>query len=248
MAAHDEVFGLHAVEALLRQSPGRVESLRVQSGRVDARMQAILDQADRAGIPVTRLPRRDLDAQAGGATHQGVIARAQPVASLGEKDLPDVVMAPGEGAPVLLLVLDGVTDPHNLGACLRTADAAGVTAVIAPRDRAVGLTPVVRKVACGAAESVPFIQVTNLARTLDLLKDLGVWTVGTTGEADTGLYDADLTGPTALVLGAEGKGMRRLTAERCDALVRLPMRGQVESLNVSVAAGVCLYEAVRQRG
>ncbi|ANB02511.1 23S rRNA (guanosine(2251)-2'-O)-methyltransferase RlmB [Ectothiorhodospira sp. BSL-9] len=248
MAAHDDVFGLHAVEALLRQSPGRVESLRVQSGRVDARMQALLDQAARANIPVMRLSRRDLDAQAGGATHQGVIARAQPVATLGEKDLPDVVMAPRGGGPVLLLVLDGVTDPHNLGACLRTADAAGVTAVIAPRDRAAGLTPVVRKVASGAAESMPFIQVTNLARTLDLLKDLGVWTVGTTGEADTGLYDADLTGPTALVLGAEGKGMRRLTAERCDALVRLPMRGQVESLNVSVAAGVCLYEAVRQRG
>ncbi|MCG5513701.1 23S rRNA (guanosine(2251)-2'-O)-methyltransferase RlmB [Ectothiorhodospira shaposhnikovii] len=248
MAANDNVFGLHAVDALLRRSPARVRELRVQEGRVDGRMQALLDLAAQARVSVRRVARRELDALAGDARHQGVIATVEPVAALGERDLPDLLMGleGGDAAP-LLLVLDGVTDPHNLGACLRTADGAGVTAVIAPRDRAAGLTPVVRKVASGAAESVPFIQVTNLARTLDLLKEFNIWIVGTSGEASGELYDADLTGPTALVLGAEGKGMRRLTMERCDALVRLPMLGQVESLNVSVASGVCLYEAVRQR-
>ncbi|MCG5500157.1 23S rRNA (guanosine(2251)-2'-O)-methyltransferase RlmB [Ectothiorhodospira lacustris] len=249
MAASECVFGLHAVDAMLRRAPARVQELRVQEGRVDGRMQALLDLAAQARVSVCRVARRELDAVVGDARHQGVIAMVEPVAALGERDLPDLLLGlEGSGTAPLLLVLDGVTDPHNLGACLRTADGAGVTAVIAPRDRAAGLTPVVRKVASGAAESVPFIQVTNLARTLDLLKEeFHLWIVGTSGEATGDLYGADLAGPTALVLGAEGKGMRRLTMERCDALVKLPMLGRVESLNVSVAAGVCLYEAVRQR-
>ncbi|MBK1691147.1 23S rRNA (guanosine(2251)-2'-O)-methyltransferase RlmB [Ectothiorhodospira mobilis] len=245
MAAGDKVFGLHAVEALLRRDPGRVKTLEVQQGRDDPRMTALLARAETAGLPVRRVPRGDLDRASGGGRHQGVLARVTAARAVEERDLPDRVMQAGQEA--LLLVLDGVTDPHNLGACLRTADAAGASAVIAPRDRAAGLTAVARKVACGAAESVPFVQVTNLARSLDLLKDLGVWVVGTEGEARDSLYEADLTGPVALVLGAEGRGMRQLTARHCDARVHLPMQGQVESLNVSVAAGVCLYEAVRQR-
>ncbi|SFM42788.1 23S rRNA Gm-2251 2'-O-methyltransferase [Ectothiorhodospira mobilis] len=245
MAAGDKVFGLHAVEALLRRDPGRVKALEVQQGRDDPRMAALLDRAQAAALPVRRVPRGDLDRACGGGRHQGVLARVAAARAVEERDLPDRVMQAGQEA--LLLVLDGVTDPHNLGACLRTADAAGASAVIAPRDRAAGLTAVARKVACGAAESVPFVQVTNLARSLDLLKDLGVWVVGTEGEAQDSLYAADLTGPVALVLGAEGRGMRQLTARHCDARVHLPMQGQVESLNVSVAAGVCLYEAVRQR-
>nr|WP_274522323.1 23S rRNA (guanosine(2251)-2'-O)-methyltransferase RlmB [Ectothiorhodospira mobilis] len=236
---------MHAVEALLCRDPGRVKALEVQQGREDPRMAALLDRAQAAALPVRRVPRRDLDRACGGGRHQGVLARVAAVRAVEERDLPDRVMQAGQEA--LLLVLDGVTDPHNLGACLRTADAAGASAVIAPRDRAAGLTSVARKVACGAAESVPFVQVTNLARSLDLLKDLGVWVVGTAGEVQDSLYAADLTGPVALVLGAEGRGMRQLTARHCDARVHLPMQGQVESLNVSVAAGVCLYEAVRQR-
>lgn len=245
MAAGDKVFGLHAVEALLQRDPGRVKALEVQQGRDDPRMTALLSRAETAGVSVRRVSRGDLDRACAGGRHQGVLARVAAARAVEERDLPDRVMQAGETA--LLLVLDGVTDPHNLGACLRTADAAGASAVIAPRDRAAGLTSVARKVACGAAESVPFVQVTNLARSLDLLKDLGVWVVGTEGEAQDSLYAADLTGPVALVLGAEGRGMRQLTARHCDARVHLPMQGQVESLNVSVAAGVCLYEAVRQR-
>jgi 23S rRNA (guanosine2251-2'-O)-methyltransferase len=187
-----------------------------------------------------------LDRLAGGTGHQGIAAQVNAPAALGEKALDELLTALEE--PPLLLVLDGVQDPHNLGACLRSADAAGAHAVIAPRDRAAGLTPVACKVASGAAESVPFIQVTNLARTLRHLRDgWQVRVVGTAGEAETLLYDADLTGPLALVMGSEEKGLRRLTREQCDLLVRLPMAGAVESLNVSVAAGVALFEAVRQR-
>ncbi|MBS0395808.1 MAG: 23S rRNA (guanosine(2251)-2'-O)-methyltransferase RlmB, partial [Proteobacteria bacterium] len=183
---------------------------------------------------------------AGGGVHQGVVARVAPLAPLAEDEL---LMRLGGGTrPPLLLVLDGVQDPHNLGACLRTADGAGVDAVIVPRDRASGLTAVVRKVAAGAAETVPFTQVTNLARFLRALKEQGVWVVGADGEAEALHTAADLTGPVALVLGAEGTGMRRLTREQCDLVVRLPMLGAVESLNVSVAAGVLLYEVLRQRG
>ncbi len=239
----DHVFGLHAVEAVLRRSPGRVRRLWVQQGRGDARLQAVLDLAAAAGIVVVPASRSELDERESGR-HQGVIADLAPARSWREEDLPALLAA----APApLLLVLDGVTDPHNLGACLRTADAAGAHAVIAPRDNAAGLTPVARKVASGAAESIPFVQVTNLARCLRGLRAAGVWLVGAAGEAEQSLYQIDLRGPVALVMGAEGRGLRRLTREHCDYLAHLPMSGTVSSLNVSVATGVCLFEAVRQR-
>ncbi len=239
------VAGLHAVRAALGHE-GRVFELRVDARRRDRRLQALVARARELGVPVRRVERRELDALAGGANHQGAVARVEVPAARGESEL-DELLGQNDGPP-LLLILDGVTDPHNLGACLRTADAAGVHAVIAPADRSVGLTPVVCKVASGAAESVPFFQVTNLARTLRRLQDEHhIFLIGAAGEADTELFDADLGGPLGLVMGAEGRGLRRLTREACDRLVRLPMLGQVESLNVSVATGVCLYEALRQR-
>ena len=183
---------------------------------------------------------------ADGVNHQGVLAWVRSPKPRLEKDLPDLLQ--GLDRPPFLLILDGVQDPHNLGACLRTADAAGVHAVIAPKDNAAGLTPTVCKVASGAAETVAYVQVTNLARAMDRLKEQGIWLTGTAGEATTDVYQADLKGPLGLVMGAEGSGLRRLTRERCDHLVRLPMLGRVESLNVSVATGICLYEALRQRG
>jgi 23S rRNA (guanosine2251-2'-O)-methyltransferase len=244
MAVSQQLFGLHPVLAALRRKPMPVRTLWVDAGRKDARMREVLDAARTAGVSVERVDGAALDRLCPGGRHQGVVAACEPPEAVTEADLPDLV--DGTDNP-LLLVLDGVTDPHNLGACLRTADAAGVTAVIAPRDRAADLTPVARKVASGAAESVPFVQVTNLARTLDQLKAAGVWVIGTSDDAPGSLYQADLKGPLALVLGAEGQGMRRLTRERCDLLVSIPMHGTVSSLNVSVAAGVCLFEAVRQR-
>lgn len=191
------------------------------------------------------MARDQLDGAADGANHQGVLAWVHSPAARNQNDLAGILEA-AEGPP-FLLVLDGVQDPHNLGACLRTADAAGVHALIAPKDNAVGLTPVACKVASGAARTVPYVQVTNLARAIDALKEQGVWFIGAAGQSGAGLFETDLTGPLALVLGSEGKGMRRLTRERCDLLVRLPMLGTIESLNVSVAAGICLYEALRQR-
>ena len=241
------VFGLHAVAALLEHEPGRVTRLWVLASRKDARLNRLVDLARKRGVPINESTRVELDSLAEGARHQGVVAAyAGESAPLGEADLERLLDAVQEG-PALVLVLDGVQDPHNLGACLRTADAAGAHAVVAPRDRAVGLTPAVLKVASGAAESVPFVQVTNLARTLRALKDRGLKVVGAAGEAEQSVFAADLSGPLALVMGGEGGGLRRLTREQCDALVRVPMAGTVESLNVSVAAGVCLYEAVRQR-
>lgn len=216
----------------------------VMAGRRDKRLAAVLLLAEQQGIPVRECPRKELDDKVDGR-HQGVIAVAEAPVQMGEKALPDLVQKAGPRA--LLLVLDGVTDPHNLGACLRSADAAGVTAVIAPRDNSASLNATVRKVACGAAEAVPFIQVTNLARTLRQLQESGVWTIGLAGEAEQSLYEHDLSGPVALVMGAEGPGMRRLTRECCDYLANLPMAGEVSSLNVSVATGICLFEAVRQR-
>jgi 23S rRNA (guanosine2251-2'-O)-methyltransferase len=205
-----------------------------------------LAEARRLGVTVSESDRETLDRLAAGANHQGVVARTATPSARHEADLDELLA--GLNRPPLLLVLDGVTDPHNLGACLRTADAAGVHAVLAPRDKSVGLTPVVCKVASGAAESVPLVQVTNLARTLrHLQQSFGVFLVGTDGASERSLYEADLTGPLGLVMGAEGAGMRRLTREHCDLLVALPMLGSVESLNVSVATGVCLYEALRQR-
>ena len=239
------VFGMHAVRAMLARQPARVRRVWLLAGRHDARIEELRALAVQAGVPIGQRGQAELTELAGGGVHQGVIAELTPAAALSESALHEVVQA-GEGPP-LVLVLDGVQDPHNLGACLRTADAAGVRAVVVPKDRAVGLTPVVRKVAAGAAEAVPLVQVTNLARALRELKELGLWIVGTEGEGDQSLYEADLKGPLAVVMGAEGSGMRRLTREQCDFTVSLPMLGTVESLNVSVAAGVVLYEAVRQR-
>ena len=239
---NDFVYGIHAVAALIERSPERIDSLQVLEGRSDQRMQQLLQAAERAQLQVERAPREELDKYQ--IKHQGVVALLANNFEYREADLKQLV---ARTANPLLLILDCVTDPHNLGACLRSADAAGVDAVIAPRDNAASLTPVVRKVACGAAEVVPFVQVTNLARTLRDLKEWGVWIVGTAGEADMLIYDQDLKGPIALAMGAEGSGLRRLTREHCDFLVKLPMAGSVSSLNVSVATGICLFEAVRQR-
>lgn len=246
MAATELLYGLHAVSAALRYEPASIEALWVEQQRRDPRMQELLDLAQQHGITVQFCSKDALERLCPNVRHQGVVARQRlSVRQFHERDVMDLIANAGENP--LLLVLDGVQDPHNLGACLRSADAAGVCAVLAPTDRAVGLNATVRKVACGAAESVPFIQVTNLARTLRQLKEQGVWLVGAAGEAERELYSLDLRGPLAIIMGAEEKGLRRLTREECDELVRIPMRGQVESLNVSVATGVLLFEALRQR-
>lgn len=245
MAVPEKLYGLHAVEAFLARSRERVVRLWLQSGRQDARVAAVEKLAREAGVAIATKPAAELDRLVDGAAHQGVVAEVRAAEPLPEDELP-FLLEKVQGAP-LVLVLDGVQDPHNLGACLRTADAAGAHAVVVPRDRAVGLTPVVRKVAAGAAESVPFVQVTNLARTLEQLKEQEIWIVGTEEEADQDLYDADLNRRLAVVMGAEGRGMRRLTRDHCDFTVRLPMGGAVPSLNVSVATGIVLYEALRQR-
>ncbi len=245
MSESGVIFGLHAVRTLLQQRPERAALLLLQKGRDDARMQELLQLAQARSIKTELRDQKELDRLAGAERHQGACLQIKSVGVLGEGALDDLL----DGAKTpLLLVLDGVQDPHNLGACMRTADAAGVAAVIVPKDRAAGLSATVRKVASGAAEAVPLIQVTNLARTLRWLKEREIWIVGTDDQAEHSLYGAKLTGPLAIVLGAEGTGLRRLTRENCDALVSIPMRGIVESLNVSVAAGVLLYEAVRQRG
>ena len=242
------VHGIHAVAAALKYQPEEVGGLWVERQRRDARMQALLDQATHLGALIHHADRAELDRLSDGARHQGIVARLSARQTVhGEDDLPGLLSA--ASGPALLLVLDGVQDPHNLGACLRSAAAAGVAALIAPVDRAVGLNATVRKVACGAAEIVPFVPVTNLARTLRALREQGVWVVGAAGEAETSLYQIDFTAPTAIVLGAEEKGLRRLTREVCDHLARIPVAGGgVESLNVSVATGIFLFEARRQRG
>ena len=245
--AEQLIHGLHAVAAALNHEPEQVRGLWLERQRRDGRMQALLDQAAGHGVAIHWADRAELDRLSGGARHQGVVARlAVQQRSYDEADLP-ALLAAADG-PALLLVLDGVQDPHNLGACLRSAAAAGVQALIAPTDRAAGLTATVRKVASVAAEIVPFVSVTNLARTLRGLQEQGVWIVGAAGEADATLYEVDFTPPTAIVLGAEEKGLRRLTREVCDRLARIPMAGGMESLNVSVAAGIFLFEARRQRG
>ncbi|MCM2321614.1 MAG: 23S rRNA (guanosine(2251)-2'-O)-methyltransferase RlmB [Pseudomonas sp.] len=244
MSQWERVYGVHAVEALLRHHPKRVKQLWLAEGRQDPRVQALVQLAGAARVPVGQRERRELDEWAEGV-HQGVVAEVSPSQVWGENFLEEL-LARKESVP-LLLVLDGVTDPHNLGACLRTADAAGVQAVIVPKDKSATLNATVRKVACGAAEVIPLVAVTNLARTLEKLQQQGLWIVGTAGEATQEIYDLDLRGPTVLVMGAEGSGMRRLTREHCDYLAKLPMGGSVSSLNVSVATGVCLFEAVRQR-
>ena len=244
MSQLEQVYGVHAVEALLRHHPRRVKQLWLAEGRQDPRVQTLVELATQQRISVGQRERRELDEWAEGVL-QGVVAEVSPSQVWGEAMLEELLDR-HEGVP-LLLVLDGVTDPHNLGACLRTADAAGALAVVVPKDKSATLNATVRKVACGAAEVMPLVAVTNLARTLEKLQKRGLWVVGTAGEADQEIYQQDLRGPLVLVMGAEGKGMRRLTREHCDFLVKLPMAGSVSSLNVSVAAGVCLFEALRQR-
>jgi 23S rRNA (guanosine2251-2'-O)-methyltransferase len=236
------VFGFHAVLARLRADAQSVLEIFLDETRNDARMRDLVAAAERSGVRLMRVPTKRLDGFYGGGRHQGVVARVA-VKTLG--DSLDEVLE-GVEQP-LLLVLDGVTDPHNLGACLRVANAAGAHAVIAPKDRCAGITPAVSKVASGAAEATPYLMVTNLARTLRELKERQVWIVGADERAPQSLYEADLPAAIAWVLGAEGEGMRRLTRENCDLLVRIPMAGEVESLNVSVSSGVCLFESVRRR-
>jgi len=238
------LIGFHAVGARLRADPGSIVEILADETRHDARIQQVLSVAEARGVRVIRVPARRLDGFYGGGRHQGIVARVRPRDEAG--DLDEVLDRLTE--PPLLLVLDGVTDPHNLGAGLRVADAAGAHAVIVPKDRSAGLSPAVAKVASGAAESVPLLAVTNLARTLDAVKERGVWVIGATAEGEDTLYDIDLPDAVAWVLGSEGEGLRRLTRERCDRLVRIPMHGQVDSLNVATAAGLCLYESRRRRG
>ena len=242
-SSHKVLFGFHAVGVRLKTAPASIVEVFVDPSRRDARMKQFLARAAEAGVRVIEADGARLARLAGSAGHQGVAARVQPVEQA--HSLDDLLDELQE--PPLLLVLDGVTDPHNLGACLRVADGAGAHAVIAPKDHAAGINATVAKVASGAAETVPYFMVTNLARTLGELKERSIWITGTAGEATQSLYEVDLRGPSALVLGAEGPGMRQLTRKTCDQLVRIPMMGAVESLNVSVASGVCLYEARRQR-
>ncbi len=244
MAKPELLFGIHAVTTLLQRQPKRVQGLLIQKGRQDKRMHWLLELAKEKRIQWQQVERAELDRMVDGV-HQGVVAQVEPNRAQSEAFLDGLLE--GLDEPAFLLVLDGVTDPHNLGACLRTADAAGVHAVIAPKDKAAPLNAAAVKVACGAAEAVPYVTVTNLARTLKHLQACGVWITGTAGEAEQLVSEADLKGSMALVMGAEGSGMRRLTREGCDQLIKIPMAGEVSSLNVSVAAGVCLFEAVRQR-
>lgn len=246
------LYGFHAIGVRLKMAPASILELYVDPTRRDARMKQFLARAHEAGVRVMEVDGARLAGLAGGGHHQGVVARVSAVELARTlDDVLDQLQARPEAErradPALLLVLDGVTDPHNLGACLRVADAAGVHAVIAPKDRACGLNATVAKVASGAAETVPYLMVTNLARTLQSLKDRGLWVVGTSDAAPRTLYELDWRGPVALVMGAEGSGLRQLVRRSCDELVAIPMRGAVESLNVSVASAVCLYEAVRQR-
>jgi 23S rRNA (guanosine2251-2'-O)-methyltransferase len=244
---HKVLFGFHAVTVRLKTAPASVTEVHVDATRRDARMRQFVERVQAAGVKLIDSDDARLARLAGSGRHQGVVARVTPLkTSHSLDDVLDAVEDEGRG-PALVLVLDGVTDPHNLGACLRTADGAGAHAVVAPKDHAVGLNATVAKVASGAAETVPYLMVTNLARTLGELQDRGVRVIGTSDDAPRTLFDADLTGPVALVLGAEGAGMRQLTRKTCDELVRIPMHGAVESLNVSVASAVCLYEALRQR-
>ncbi|MCA0240366.1 MAG: 23S rRNA (guanosine(2251)-2'-O)-methyltransferase RlmB [Proteobacteria bacterium] len=238
------LFGFHAVTVRLKTAPESVAEVHVDATRRDARMRQFIERAQAAGARLVESDDERLTRLAGSARHQGVVARVTPLAP---RHSLDEVLDEVQGPP-LVLVLDGVTDPHNLGACLRVADGAGAHAVVAPKDHAVGLNATVAKVASGAAETVPYLMVTNLARSLNEMKERDIRVIGTSDDAERTLYDVDLGGPVALVLGAEGPGLRQLTRKTCDELVRIPMAGAVESLNVSVAAGICLYEARRQRG
>lgn len=253
MTGTELIFGIHAVQALLKSSPQRLRELIILRGRKDQRIQKVSDAARSAGIPIKQLDRKHLDqlCESQGAqmvNHQGVVAFVSAGKTHVEQDLYHLIQSllDRQHEP-FVLVLDGVTDPHNLGACMRSADAAGVHAVVIPKDNSAGLNETARKVASGAGDAVPLIPVTNLARSLKKLQELGLWITGAAGEAEDHFYNASLTGPRVIVMGAEGAGMRRLTRETCDTLVRIPMLGTVESLNVSVATGIILFEVVRQR-
>ena len=244
MSSPKVLFGFHAVGVRLKTAPQSIVEIYFEPTRRDARMRQFVTKAQEAGVRLSEADALRIAKLSGSHGHQGVAARVEALPQV--HSLDELLESLTE--PTLLLVLDGVTDPHNLGACLRVADGAGVHAVIAPKDHAVGVNATVAKVASGAAETVPYFMVTNLARTLNELKERNIWCIGTSDDAPKTLYEVDLKGPVALVLGAEGEGIRQLTRKTCDELVRLPMKGAVESLNVSVASGVCLYEAVRQRG
>jgi len=239
------IFGLHAVEALLLRQPERILSLLVHEGRRDKKIEDLLQLAKSQGLGIEFATRQTMDRVTGDANHQGMIVFCVPAHAYSEAELLQRLTQ--STVPPFLLILDGVQDPHNLGACFRTADAAGVHAIIAPKDKSVGITPVVSKVACGATETVPFVQVTNLARTMEQLKALGIWLYGAAAEAEKSIYQTDLKGPVAIVMGAEGTGLRRLTREHCDDLMMIPMCGSVSSLNISVATGICLFEVKRKQ-
>lgn len=245
MSSNEWVFGIHAINALLKHRPAVILQIYLQSGRLDERISEITDRANSLGIPVEVLDKKELDKKAEG-THQGALAFCKEIKREYNEAYLEELLGKLESPP-LLLVLDGVTDPHNLGACLRSAEAAGVDAVIVAKDKSVLMNATVRKVACGAAEIIPFIVVTNLVRSLQSLQKRGIWIMGAAGEAEKSIYNTDLKGALALVLGAEGSGLRRLTRETCDELLAIPMQGETSSLNVSVSAGVFLFEAVRQR-
>ena len=254
MSSPKTLFGFHAIGVRLKTAPGSVIEIHFESARRDARMRSFIDRAADAKIRLIESDGLQLSKLCGSHGHQGVVARVKAIAQVTSLDellenleAANAELPEAQRVAPLILVLDGITDPHNLGACLRVADGAGVHAVIAPKDHAAGINATVAKVASGAAETVPYFMVTNLARTLNELKERNIWIVGTSDAATKTLYQADLKGPVALVLGAEGDGMRQLTAKTCDELISIPMQGAVESLNVSVASGVCLYEAVRQR-
>ncbi|WP_386065349.1 23S rRNA (guanosine(2251)-2'-O)-methyltransferase RlmB [Tahibacter sp. UC22_41] len=243
--SHELLVGINSVEAALSHDPKNIIELFIETGSSNARLKELSERARDLGVKPHGRTRELLDRMTGGARHQGVVAQYRAAPPRSEADLAALVEAAGREA--LVLVLDGVTDPHNLGACLRSAEAAGVTAVVVTKDKAVGITPIVRRASAGAADRVPFIAATNLARTLRSLKDAGLWLVGLTGESGQDFYGVDLKGPMAIVIGSEGEGLRRLTREQCDYLAQIPMRGAVESLNVSVATGIALFEALRQR-
>lgn len=245
MKQPDLLVGINAVESALRHDASSVIEILVEQGAQNRRVKELTDQAKEAGLSIHTRPREFLDKATGGMRHQGVIARWTPPAELGEGDVARLLESSTTDA--LVLILDGVQDPHNLGACLRSAEAAGVTAVIMPKDRAVGVTPAVRTASAGAADRVPLVRVTNLARVLEQLKQAGVWLTGLAGESERSLYAVDFKGPVGIVIGGESDGLRRLTRDLCDNLVRIPMRGDVESLNVSVATGIALFEVLRQR-
>lgn len=240
------VYGVHAVSALLLNPHRVINKLFISEDRIDKRLQDLIEKAAQAQVNIEKLSSQKMNQRFAEFTHQGVVASASSLPDFGESDL--VSLLESSKKPALILILDGVTDPHNLGACLRSADATGVDFVVIPKDKSASVTPVVSKVACGAAESVPLVRVTNLVRAMEILKNEGVWIYGAAGEADSLLYQMDCSGAIAIAMGAEGEGLRRLTREHCDGLFSLPMLGSVESLNVSVATGVSLYEVIRKRG